>query len=411
MEQILENKSILLIISGGIAAYKGLELLRQLKRAGATVRCILTKGGAQFITPLSVASLSEEEVYTDLFSLKDETEMGHIRLSREADLIIIAPASANLLARMAQGEAEDLASTTLLAANKPIMIAPAMNQEMWAHPATQTNLKTLSERGILQVGPASGDMACGETGLGRMSEPGEIFEAVTDFFFEKPLKGKKAVVTTGPTYEPLDPVRFIGNRSSGIQGQEIARALLLAGADVTLISGPTNLPALEGTKLIRVETANEMLKATQEALPADIGVFAAAVSDWAPEEVHTHKIKKRDDTSPPSIQMKENPDILKTIASGKSRPTLTVGFAAETENLTDNARAKLVKKQCDWILANNVSPEENVFGSSQNHVYLVTNSEIDDWGKTSKKQIAGKLAKRITEYFENHERSHKHAAE
>ncbi|GJL85335.1 MAG: phosphopantothenate synthase [Micavibrio sp.] len=404
--QSLENKNILLIISGGVAAYKSLELIRLIKKAGANVRCILTESGTQFITPLSVASLSEEQVYTDLFSLKDETEMGHIRLSREADLIIVAPASANLIAKTAHGRADDLASTTLLASDKPVLIAPAMNPEMWDNEATQDNIQTLEQRGITLIGPAQGDTACGETGTGRMSEPEEIFGAILSFFYERPLKSFKALVTAGPTYEPIDPVRFVGNRSSGKQGYAIATALFEAGADVTLISGPTALPGPVGIKTIRVETAQQMLKACQSALPADIAICAAAVSDWAPKENKASKIKKRRNHTPPSIALKENPDILARLAKdGPNRPDLVIGFAAETEDIIINAREKLARKNCDLMIANKISAAENVFGSNQNHVHLVSLDDSEEWPRASKKTIARKLAQRIAQHINNKEKA------
>lgn len=394
----LKDKSILLIITGGIAAYKSLELIRLIKKSGGHVRCILTKGGSQFVTPLSVAALSEEHVYDDLWSLKDETEMGHIRLSREADLIVIAPASANIIAQMAQGLTNDLATTTLLASDKPVLIAPAMNYKMWEHPATQANLATLKKRGVLSTGPDEGHMACGEFGMGRMSEPETIFEAINDFFFERPLKGYSALVTSGPTHEPLDPVRFLGNRSSGKQGHAIAAALHAAGANVTLISGPVNQPDPAGVNIIKIQTADEMRTACEKAMPADIAVCAAAVSDWSPENVSAQKIKKGD-KGPAPIALKENPDILKTISVHKNRPALVIGFAAETEHLIENSKAKLSKKGCDWILANDVGEDGKTFGADENHVYLVTNSGHEDWGKHAKTEIARKLANQIIEHL------------
>lgn len=406
--QTLEDKSILLIISGGIAAYKSLELIRLIRKSGGHVRCILTKGGSQFVTPLSVAALSEEHVYDDLWSLKDETEMGHIRLSRETDLIVIAPASADIIAKMAHGLTPDLASTTLLASDKPVLIAPAMNHKMWEHPATQENLAKLEERGVLTVGPDEGSMACNETGMGRMSEPEEILSAIHGFFFERPLKGRHILVTSGPTHEPLDPVRFIGNRSSGKQGHAIANALHHAGADVTLITGPVSIPDPQDVKTIHIETAQQMLDAATDALPADIAICAAAVSDWRAKQAQTQKIKKREDTSAPTISFAENPDILHTISHHKQRPALVIGFAAETENLLDNAQAKLNRKGCDWILANDVSGEK-VFGQNENHVYLVNNKGIVDWGTSSKDTIAKKLTSQITEYLKQDE--HQQAAE
>ncbi len=406
------GKTMLLVITGGIAAYKSLELIRLIKKAGGAVRAILTKSGEQFVTPLSVSALCEHEVYTDLWSLKDETEMGHIRLSRECDGIIIAPASADFIAKMAHGLANDLASTMLLAADKDILVAPAMNHRMWSHPATQDNLKTLEQRGIGIVGPDEGDMACGEFGPGRMSEPEDILSAAHRFFFNRPLTGLKALVTAGPTYEAIDPVRFIGNHSSGKQGYAIADALIRAGADVTLISGPSGETPPQGCALINVQGAQDMLEASQKALPVDIGIFTAAVSDWAPTNTADQKIKKRDDHSPPQIALKENPDILQTIASDQHRPSLVIGFAAETENHLENAQAKLRKKGCDWIIANNVGAE-NIFGSDENHVYLVTSQSQEEWPRCSKKQVAQRLVDKITEQW-NHDTptaSTKHAAE
>lgn len=400
---MLKDKSILLVISGGIAAYKSLELIRLIKKAGGSVRCILTKGGEQFVTPLSVSALCEEEVYTDLWSLKDETEMGHIRLSREADIIVIAPATANLIAQMAHGRADDLASTALLASDKPALIAPAMNVRMWENPATQENIAKLTEYGHTIIGPNEGDMACGEYGMGRMLEPDEIFDAIVGTLGKKPLAGKTAIVTSGPTFEAIDPVRFIGNRSSGKQGHAIAAALKLAGADVTLVAGPVSIPAPAGVKTINIETAQQMLEACENALPADIAVCAAAVSDWAPKQ-HDQKIKKRDDTSPPSIELNENPDILKTIANHKNRPEIVVGFAAETENLEDNAKAKLSRKNCDIILANLVAQEgAEVFGKDQGHVYCITPSSVDNWQPMSKSAIAKKLTDTIINSLNNTE--------
>jgi phosphopantothenoylcysteine decarboxylase/phosphopantothenate--cysteine ligase len=408
MTQSLENKSILLIISGGIAAYKSLELIRLIRKSGGRVRCILTQGGSKFVTPLSVGALSENTVYDDLWSLKDETEMGHIRLSREADLIVIAPASANLIAQYANGLAADLASTALLATDKPVLIAPAMNHKMWLSAATQDNIAKLTARGAKIIGPVEGDMACGEFGPGRMSEPEDILAAIKSFFFEQPLKGLSALVTSGPTFEPLDPVRFIGNRSSGKQGHAIAKALADAGAAVTLISGPVSLPDPAGVTTIHVETAAQMLAASERALPADIAVMAAAVADWSPTEAQEHKIKKRFDHSAQSISLKENADILKTVAHHKKRPQLVIGFAAETENLEANAREKIGKKGCDWIMANNVS--ENVFGTDQNHVYHLTSSATKDWGTLSKTGVADKLVTEISEFF-NAGKAHRNAAE
>lgn len=398
----LQGKRVLLIISGGIAAYKSLELIRLLRRSSAEVRSILTAGGAQFITPLSVSSLSGQKTYMDLWSLTDETEMGHIRLSREADLIIVAPASADLMAKMAHGLANDLASTTLLASNAPILIAPAMNPEMWSHAATQANLQVLLERGIHLIGPESGDMACGEIGLGRMSEPTQIFQAVESFFKPKALAGFTAVVTSGPTYEPLDPVRFLGNRSSGKQGHAIAEALAAAGASVTLIRGPVHLPDPKGVRCLPVETAAEMLNACEASLPADIFVGAAAVSDWRPAEHSLHKIKKTQTSETKAVKLIENPDILKTISTRKTnRPKLVIGFAAETENLEKNARSKLKSKACDWIVANSVGPDgngqEKTFGLPNNQVLFLSSKRVEKWPPADKKDVAAKLVSLIAE--------------
>lgn len=415
MSNSLKDKTILLVISGGIAAYKSLELIRLIKKTGGRVRAILTKGGEQFVTPLSVSALCEEEVFTDLWSLKDETEMGHIRLSREADLIVIAPASANLLGQIANGLAQDLASTTLLAADKPALIAPAMNVKMWENQATQDNIAKLIERGFTQVGPTEGDMACGEYGFGRMAEPEDIFEAISSFFFgaahKKPLSGKRAIVTSGPTYEPIDPVRFIGNYSSGKQGHAIAASLAQAGADVTLVTGPVSLPDPAGVNTVHVETALDMLEACENALPADITVCAAAVADWRTDQ-QGKKIKKKADGSVPELSFTENPDILKTLSTHQNRPSLVVGFAAETNDLMKNAQEKLLRKGCDWILANDVSETkdgEKVFGADKNHVYLITKGNSEDWEPSSKTEIAQTLTKKIMEHFESHE--HIRAAE
>ncbi|HCI47816.1 MAG TPA: bifunctional phosphopantothenoylcysteine decarboxylase/phosphopantothenate--cysteine ligase CoaBC [Rhodospirillaceae bacterium] len=392
---------ILLIISGGIAAYKSLDLIRRLRERGAELRCVLTAGGAEFITPLSVASLSESPVYTDLWSLKDESEMGHIRLSRECDLIIIAPASANILAQMANGLASDLATTTLLAADKPILIAPAMNQMMWGHAATQANIATLRQRGVHQIGPGSGEMACGETGSGRMAEPLEIVAAATDLLRGNgPLRGKRAIVTSGPTVEPLDPVRFISNRSSGKQGQAIAASLARAGAETIMISGPTGLAPPPGVKTIFVETAQEMLDACVNMLPADIAVCAAAVSDWRAADMAGQKLKKTGD-GPPSIALAENPDILASLSTrNDSRPALVVGFAAETENIIEHARAKIAKKGCDWLLANDVGGDTGTFGGDNNRIrFLTRDGRTEDWPDMRKTDVANELVNRIAQHF------------
>lgn len=393
----LTGRRILLIISGGIAAYKALELIRLIKRNGGDVRCILTKGGAQFVTPLSVAALSGEKIYDDLWSLTDEAEMGHIRLSREADLIVVAPASADLMAKMVQGRADDLASTVLLAANKPILIAPAMNPAMWDNAATQTNIATLKQRGVNVVGPSEGDMACGEYGTGRMLEAQQIFDAITaTLTANKPLAGKHAIVTSGPTHEPIDPVRYIGNRSSGKQGHAIAQALAHAGAAVTLVTGPVSIAPPEGVKTIAVETADQMMEAVRSALPADIAVFAAAVADWKPEAAHADKLKKRENKSAPPITLIETPDILRTIGTlpNTLRPRLVIGFAAETTALIDHAKAKLTSKGADIILANNVEGGA-IFNAETTHLHCITHAGTQDWGTMDKRSAAQTLTDTI----------------
>ena len=405
MSLALHNRRILLIISGGIAAYKSLDLIRRLREAGAKVRCVLTQGGAQFVTPLSVSALSEEQVYSDLWSLTDERQMGHIRLSREADLIVVAPASANLIAKMAQGIADDLASTVLLAADKPVMMAPAMNMFMWQNPATQANVSILRQRGIQIVGPTSGSMACGEEGEGRMSEPADILASIAAHFgMPGPLTGKHALVTSGPTFEPLDPVRFIGNRSSGKQGHAIAAALHAKGAETILVTGPTALPDPKGIKTVHVQTAREMLAACEAALPVDIAVCAAAVSDWRPAEVAAEKLKKGN--MKPSLDLVENPDILATLAkAGNRRPRLVVGFAAETSDMLAHATQKLTKKGCDWIVANNVANGEG-FDADENEVTLLRRDVKGEvvsigWPRQSKNDTARQLADETAAYFKN----------
>lgn len=401
MVKALENKSLLLVITGGIAAYKSLELIRLLRRNGANVRCILTQGGSQFVTPLSISALCEHEVYTDLWSLKDEAEMGHIRLSREADLIVVAPASADFIAKLAQGRADDLASTTLIAANKPILLAPAMNHKMWDNAATQDNFAQLKARGMSIVGPDEGDMACGEYGFGRMSEPLIILEAVISHFHDRPLKGLHALVTAGPTLEAIDPVRFIGNRSSGKQGYEIASALALAGAKITLISGPVNILPPENITLVHTESARDMLEAAESALPADIAICAAAVGDWRTAEQSAQKLKKTDDSDTLTLELVKNPDILKTLSNHAKRPNLVIGFSAETNDLLENSYKKLQSKGCDWILANDVGGDQ-VFGKNSNHVYFLDKDAPapEDWGFTTKEQIAQKLVARIVGCFQ-----------
>jgi len=404
---MLKDKNILLIVSGGIAAYKVLDLVRLIRKNEGNVKCILTKGGEQFVTPLSLASLSQNKVYGDLWSLTDEAEMGHIRLSRENDLIVVAPASADIIAKMVHGMANDLATTTLLASDKPVMIAPAMNPQMWVHPATQDNVKTLESRGVIVCGPESGEMACGEEGLGRMSEPDQIFSAITDFFFEKPLKGLSALVTSGPTYEPLDPVRFLGNRSSGKQGHAIAEALRDAGADVTLVSGPTALPNPTGINVIPVESAQEMADACFSRLPVEICVCAAAVCDWTPATMQNQKIKKESADDHMSISCVQTPDILHSIATHEDhRPSLVIGFAAETQNVERFAREKLARKGCDWIIANRVGKDETgaekTFGCEENQIYLLTQDKIEEWDRAHKDIIACKIVNRIIETMDEH---------
>lgn len=396
---MLTGKRILLIVSGGIAAYKSLELIRRLRERGAQVRTILTRSGAQFVTPLSLAALSEDKVYQDLFSLTDESEMGHIELSRAADLLVVAPASADLMAKMAAGLADDLASTALLATDKPVLLAPAMNVRMWLHPATQANLASLLARGVSCVGPGEGDMACGEYGPGRMAEPMEILAAIEARFRDRsPLSGRKALVTSGPTHEALDPVRYLANRSSGKQGHAIAAALARLGAATTLVTGPSHEPDPAGVKVVRIESARDMLAASLAALPVDAVVCAAAVSDWRPADAAAQKLKKNGRS--PSLKLVENPDILATLSrAGNQRPRLVVGFAAETENVVAHAREKREKKGCDWILANDVSPPSGTFGGEKNTIHLVSAEGVEDWPTLSKAEVAERLAERIARFF------------
>src|SRR5881227_1858493 len=394
---MLKGKRILLIVAGGIAAFKSQELIRLLRKRDASVRCVLTDAGAKFVTPLSLQALSEDKVYGDLFSLTDESEMGHIQLSRDADLLVVAPATANLLARMAAGMADDLASTVLLATDKPVLVAPAMNVRMWTHAATAANVETLKQRGIHFIGPNDGAMACNEYGPGRMSEPEEIADAIEGLLApaERPLAGKRAVVTSGPTREAIDPVRYISNHSSGKQGHAIAAALAALGAETVLVSGPTSEPTPAGVKLIGVETAAEMLSASEAALPVDVAVMAAAVSDWRVASSSTQKLKKNG-KGPPNLRLVENPDILASIAGrSNDRPRLVIGFAAETENLVANARSKRQRKGCDWILANDVSPGTGTFGGERNTVHLVNGDTVEDWPAMTKREVAERLAERI----------------
>ena len=393
---------ILLIVAGGIAAYKTLELIRRLRERGHVVRCILTRAGAEFVTPLALASLSGERVFTDLFSLTDEAEIGHIRLSREADLVVVAPATADLIAKMAHGLADDLASTALLATDKPVLIAPAMNPAMWAHPATQRSIGQVRADGVRMVGPNPGDMACGETGLGRMAEPEQILAAIEDLLAAEagPLIGVRALVTSGPTIEAIDPVRFIANRSSGKQGHAIAAALVRAGAEVTLVTGPVHEPDPPGAAVVRVESAREMLEACEAALPVDVAVCAAAVADWRVAEASREKLKKQRGQAPPKLVLAENPDILKTLSHAAERPRLVIGFAAETEDLSGNARRKLAAKGCDWIVANDVSREQGTFGGVDNSVQLIrSDAEPETWPKLTKVEVAARLVARIAAHF------------
>ena len=395
----LSGKRVLLIVAGGIAAYKSLDLIRRLRDRGASVRCLLTPAAERFVTPLSFAALSGQPLSDDLFSPHDDNGMAHINLSRQTDLVVVAPATADLLAKMAHGLADDLASTTLLAADKPILVAPSMNLQMWAHPATQANIATLRHRGVLQVGPGAGDLACGEVGDGRLAEVLDIVAAIEGFFGKPgPLAGKKALVTSGPTYEPIDPVRFIGNRSSGKQGHAIAEALAALGAEVTLVSGPVALLDPPGMKVVKVETAREMEEACRAALPADIAVCAAAVADWRAAEVAPQKLKKKAGEAPPALNFAQNPDILAGLgALGENRPRLLVGFAAETENLVAHAQAKLAAKKCDLIVANDVSTGTGTFGGDANRVWLVEKNDVTEWPPLSKKDVAVRLAQALSE--------------
>ncbi len=392
---MLAGKRVLLIIGGGIAAYKALELIRLLKKAGAAVVPVLTRAGTEFVTPLSVAALAGQKVHTDLFDLGDEAEMGHIQLSRAADLLVVAPATADLMAKMATGRADDLASTLLLATDKRVLLAPAMNVRMWTHPATQRNLATLRGDGALTVGPDEGDMACGEYGPGRMAEPEAILAAINAALGSGPLAGRHVLVTSGPTHEPIDPVRYIANRSSGAQGTAIAAALRDLGARVTFVTGPAQVPPPQGVHVVRVETAAQMLGAVSAALPADAAVMAAAVADWRVANAGAQKMKKDASGRAPALEFAENPDILAQISKGPNRPQLVIGFAAETEKVVDHATAKRARKGCDWIVANDVSPGTGIMGGSENAVTLITDKAPEVWPRMGKDAVARRLAERI----------------
>ena len=394
---MLTGKRILLIIGGGISAYKSLDLIRKLRERGAAVTPVLTGAATEFVTPLSVAALSGSKVYGELFDLTDEAKMGHIQLSRSADLVVVAPATADLMAKMAHGLANDLASNLLLATDTPILVAPAMNVRMWGHAATQRNIATLADDGVAFVGPNEGDMACGEFGPGRMAEPLEIVAAVEAKLSDGPLKGKRVLITSGPTHEPIDPVRYIANRSSGAQGTALANALSALGADVVFVTGPADVAPPSGVEVIAVKTAQQMLEAVQTALPADVAIFAAAVADWRVEGMSDRKLKKTKDGLP-TLTFAENPDILAHVSQLKTgRPALVVGFAAETNDVEANATAKLKRKCCDWIVANDVSPETGIMGGSENYVAIISQAGVEEWPRMSKDIVSRKLAQRIVE--------------
>ncbi|WP_323766968.1 bifunctional phosphopantothenoylcysteine decarboxylase/phosphopantothenate--cysteine ligase CoaBC [Antarctobacter sp.] len=399
---MLAGKRILLIIGGGIAAYKCLDLIRRLRERGASVTPVMTRAAEQFVTPLSVSALAGEEVHRDLFDLTKEAEMGHIQLSRVADLLLVAPGTADLMAKMANGHANDLATTLLMATDTPVMMAPAMNVRMWDHPATQRNLATLQRDGMRVVGPNEGDMACGEFGAGRMAEPMEIVAAIERFFGAGPLAGRRVLVTSGPTHEPIDPVRYIANRSSGAQGTAIAEALRDLGAKVVFVTGPAEAARPLGVEVIEVESAREMRAAVMGALPVDAGVFAAAVADWRVASASDAKIKKQGGKLP-VLEFAENPDILREVSQlTEGRPALVVGFAAETNDVVENATAKRARKGCDWILANDVSPATGIMGGAENAVVLISDSGAESWPRASKQAVAEKLAGRIAEALGAH---------
>ncbi len=394
---MLNSKRILLIIAGGIAAYKSLDLIRRLRERGAQVTPVMTRSAGAFVTPLSVSALAGEAVHQDLFDLTSEAEMGHIQLSRSADLLVVAPATADLMGKMANGLADDLASTLLMATDTPVLLAPAMNVRMWQHPAVQRNIATLEADGVQFVGPNDGDMACGEYGPGRMAEPLEIVSAITTALQAGPLSGRHVLVTSGPTHEPIDPVRYIANRSSGAQGTALAQALAALGAKVTFVTGPADVPPPAGVTVVPVQSARDMLAAVQAALPADAAVFAAAVADWRVTSASDRKLKKSKDGLP-TLEFAENPDILATISQSHNiRPGLVVGFAAETDDVIQNATAKRLRKGCDWIVANDVSPATGIMGGSENAVTLITETGADSWPRMTKHAVAKLLAQRIAD--------------
>jgi phosphopantothenoylcysteine decarboxylase / phosphopantothenate---cysteine ligase len=395
---MLAGKQILLIIGGGIAAYKSLELIRRLQDQGASVTPVLTRAAEEFVTPLSVSALSGSAVHRDLFDLTSEAEMGHIQLSRSADLVVVAPATADLMAKMAQGHANDLASTLLLATDTPVLLAPAMNVRMWQHPATQRNIYMLHSDGVGFVGPNEGGMACGEFGPGRMAEPEEMVAAIAaQFRSQGKLQGRRILVTSGPTHEPIDPVRYIANRSSGAQGAALARALRDQGAEVVFITGPAEVRPPEGVEVVRVQSALEMEAAVQAALPVDVGVFAAAVADWRVASASDRKLKKSNDGLP-VLEFAENPDILRSVSQMKEgRPSLVIGFAAETNDVVENATAKRLRKGCDWIVANDVSPSTGIMGGAENAVILISDQGAEEWPRMDKAEVASRLAARIAE--------------
>ncbi|WP_028029137.1 bifunctional phosphopantothenoylcysteine decarboxylase/phosphopantothenate--cysteine ligase CoaBC [Gemmobacter nectariphilus] len=393
---MIAGKRILLIIGGGIAAFKAVDLIRKLRERGASVVPVLTRAGAQFVTPLTVGALAGHKVHLDLFDLTEEAEMGHIQLSRAADLVVVVPATADLMAKMAGGHADDLASTLLMATDKPVMIAPAMNVRMWEHPATQRNLATLLADGVRVIGPIAGPMACGEFGPGRMVEPADILAAMETELADGPLAGRRILVTSGPTHEPIDPVRYIANRSSGAQGTALAAALRDLGAQVVFVTGPASVPPPQGVQVVRVETARQMLEAVQAALPVDAAVMAAAVADWRVANAAGSKMKKDGSGRAPALEFAENPDILATVSKHASaRPGLVVGFAAETDTVIEHATAKRLRKGCDWIVANDVRPDTGIMGGSSNAVTIISDAGAESWPMMGKDEVARRLADRI----------------